>query len=92
MVSPSLLETLVKDIGDSKYSLIVDESTDVSQTKWMSICVKFFDVKSFAVSTQFLGLFLVEEASAAHLFQSLKSFLGKMQIIYVVKTNLYSRF
>lgn len=80
MVSPSLLETLVKDIGDSKYSLIVDESTDVSQTKLMSICVKFFDVKSFAVSTQFLGLFLVEEASAAHLFQSLKSFLGKISL------------
>ncbi|XP_037811015.1 uncharacterized protein LOC119603145 [Lucilia sericata] len=40
VVSPSILEDLVKDIGDNFYSLVVDESTDISQTKWMSICVE----------------------------------------------------
>lgn len=78
VVSPSILESLVKDIGNSKYSLIVDESTDVSQTKWMSVCVRFFDIKKRIVTTQFLGIFLVEEATAEHLFDSMELFLKKV--------------
>lgn len=78
VVSPTILESLVEDIGSSKYSLIVDESTDVSQTKWMRVCVRFFDVKNLRVITQFLGIFLVEEATAEHLFNSMKLFLKKV--------------
>lgn len=77
-VSPTLLNNLVSEIGNTKYSLVVDESTDVSQTKWMSVCVRFFDINKLIVTTNFLGIFLVEEATAQHLFNSLSSFLEKV--------------
>ncbi|XP_037806012.1 uncharacterized protein LOC119600059 [Lucilia sericata] len=77
VVSPSILVDLVKDIGDNFYSLVVDESTDISQTKWMSICVRFFDHKRLKIVTHFLGIFLVEEATATHLFEGMKLFLNK---------------
>lgn len=35
VISPSLLKTLVEDVGNSSYSIIVDESTDVSVHKYM---------------------------------------------------------
>lgn len=75
VVSPYIL---VNDIGESKYSLVVDESTDVSQTKWMSVCVRFFDKKRLLVTTHFLGIFLVEEATTEHLHNNLKVFLIKV--------------
>lgn len=40
VVSPTLLEDIVEDIGENRYSLIVDESTDVSITKYMAYCVR----------------------------------------------------
>lgn len=33
VVAPVLLSNLVSDVGDSKYSLILDESTDISRHK-----------------------------------------------------------
>ena len=39
LISPYLFDELIKDIGQSFYSLIVDESTDVSQSKMLAICI-----------------------------------------------------
>lgn len=72
LVSPSILKSLVNEIDH------LDQSTDVSQTKWMSVCVRFFDIKKRIVTTQFLGIFLVEEATAEHLFDSMELFLKKV--------------
>ena len=82
VISPSLLESLISDIGQSKYSLIVDESTDISQNKWMCICVRFFNQKNSQIVTHFLGIFLVE-ATALNLFQ------GMVLFLLVVKIYIY---
>lgn len=42
VVAPALLRTLVKDVGDVPYSLIVDESTDVSVEKYLAVCIRYF--------------------------------------------------
>ncbi|KAF7998479.1 hypothetical protein HCN44_010849 [Aphidius gifuensis] len=80
VVSPSLLSSLVTAIGDNKYSLIVDESTDVSCTKWMCLCVRYFNTKKGEIMTDFLGLFLVGEATAECLYDSTIEFLTKINL------------
>lgn len=46
VISPSLLEELILDIGTTPFSLIVDESTDVSVIKYLCLCVKYFSTKN----------------------------------------------
>lgn len=41
VISPSIIEELVSDIGDKRYSLIVDESTDISVSKYMAYCIRY---------------------------------------------------
>lgn len=43
VIAPGLLESLEKDINNTgPYSLIIDESTDISVVKLMAIMVKYF--------------------------------------------------
>ena len=45
LVSPCLFKELIEDIGDSFYSLIIDESASVSQDKMIAVCVRYFSQK-----------------------------------------------
>lgn len=78
VVAPVLLTELVKDIGESKYSLVVDESTDISAHKWMSICVRYYSNEKGTIKTEFLGVFLVEEATAEKLYEGVNNYLKKV--------------
>lgn len=42
VLSPSMLEDLIEEIGDFPYSLTIDESTDLSTQKVLCIMVRFF--------------------------------------------------
>ncbi|XP_017483979.1 PREDICTED: uncharacterized protein LOC108372741 [Rhagoletis zephyria] len=41
VVTPCILKDLVEAVGNSKFSLIVDESTDISQTQWICFFQQF---------------------------------------------------
>ena len=41
LISPCLFQEIIEDIGNSFFSLIVDESTDVSQKKMLAICIRY---------------------------------------------------
>lgn len=55
VIAPSLLEELIEDLGEKCYSLIVDESTDVSVVKYLCVCIKYFSEKQVKVVTRYLG-------------------------------------
>lgn len=42
VLGPSMLADLIEEIGDSPYSIIIDESTDLSTLKVLCIMVRFF--------------------------------------------------
>lgn len=65
LVSPCLFEEIIKDIGESFYSLIVDESTDVSQTKMLAICVRYFSRNSHTIKTTFLKIVPLGESATS---------------------------
>lgn len=53
VIAPSLLLDLIKDVGDSAFSVIVDESTDISTEKLLSICIKYYSKKKMMSSHNF---------------------------------------
>ncbi|CAI6358647.1 unnamed protein product [Macrosiphum euphorbiae] len=64
VISPSLLEELILDIGTTPFSLIVDESTDVSVIKYLCLCVKYFSTKNLCVKIEFLSIIEVDKCTA----------------------------
>lgn len=81
VISPALSEQLVNDIGDHGYSLIVDESTDISVTKYMAFCVRYFSKSLQKITTQFLGLVIIERATAIALRDITLEFLKELKLV-----------
>lgn len=50
VIGPSMLESLVEDVGDANFSLIIDESTDVSTCKTLCMIIKYFSVEKNVLS------------------------------------------
>lgn len=75
VIAPAMMEELIIDIGNSCYSLIIDESTDVSICKYMAICIRYYSSSKSRIVTNYLGLFEVTKASADILTESLINFL-----------------
>jgi len=75
VLGPSLLEDLVKDCNTGPYSLIVDESTDISVVKYLYLCIKYFSIKDQCIKIEFLGLVEVDSCTADLLFQHLCKYI-----------------
>lgn len=80
VIYPSLLEDLLEDVGDAKYSLIVDESTDVATKKYLCLCIRYFSAKQCKVKTDFLGLIEVEKVTAEQLYLTLTKYLKTLKL------------
>ncbi|CAI6359323.1 unnamed protein product [Macrosiphum euphorbiae] len=80
VLSPTLLEDIVEDIGANRYSLIVYESTDVSITKYMEYCVRYYSKSLKSITTEFLGLVMIERATAIDLRDGTLEFLKTIKL------------
>lgn len=74
-------EILLQHLRREKFSIIVDESTDMSSVKHLVIIARYFDGKS--VTDQFLGLIPVADAKARSLHSCLVNFFAENQIPYI---------
>ena len=71
MLAPYLLKKLVADVGDQRFSLLLNESTDVS------VVIRYFsDTKQTIVST-FLGLVELEGGDVKSIARAVEAFLEK---------------
>jgi len=67
MMANSVVRNIIKRINDSGFfTVIADESTDVSGKQQLSICLRYVTMK-FKVVENFVGLYAVGKADAAHL-------------------------
>jgi len=64
VLAPHFREELVEDIGESPYSLYLDESTDISVNKLLCICVKYHSKKHSKFVSTYLGLVELTDADA----------------------------
>jgi len=78
VISPALLNELVHHIGDSPFSLIVDESTDVSVSKFMGVCIRFYNRQKESMVTDFLGIIQVTKCTGEILAEALLEYLHKI--------------
>lgn len=79
VIGPSVLQDIINDIGGRSYSLIIDESTDISVMKYLCVCVRYFSISLKRPMTAFLGIIeIVVEASAVNLSDLLNQFLNKL--------------
>ncbi|KAH6932134.1 hypothetical protein HPB50_003037 [Hyalomma asiaticum] len=60
VLGPHFKADLAQDIGDSYYSLIIDESTDISVTKFLAISIIYHSVTKSRIMTTFLNLCTLE--------------------------------
>lgn len=74
VISPAWLEEVIGDIQGVPFSLIIDESTDISVTKYMCVCVRYYSRLKNQVMTHFLGLIELEYSTAECLSEKLKLF------------------
>lgn len=80
VVSVALFEELLYDLRDARYSLLIDESTDVSVTKHLCIYVKYYSKREQTILTAFLGLIPVVSTTGQSLFDAICDFLKSNNI------------
>ena len=68
-----MLEDVIQDVG--KYSLILDESTDVSTTKFLAVCIRNVSLSSKRINTAFLKPFPIVSTTAVLLTEAVCEFL-----------------
>lgn len=63
-----MLKELLEEIGNQSYSIILDESTDVTTEKYMAYCIRYYNSKLEKIVVDFLGFQEVFEATASVLY------------------------
>ncbi|XP_015377532.1 PREDICTED: uncharacterized protein LOC107171790 [Diuraphis noxia] len=71
---------LKDDIGNNKYSILVDESTDISVTKFLGIVIIYYSTLKRTIVTTFLGLEELMEGNALAIVNAIKSCLKKYSL------------
>uniref|UniRef100_H2YP29 HAT C-terminal dimerisation domain-containing protein n=1 Tax=Ciona savignyi TaxID=51511 RepID=H2YP29_CIOSA len=75
MCAHAILRQLVSEISKAKiFSLIVDETSDITRKEQLSICIRYLN-SDYLPQEVFLGLYEVENTSADSLFQTIKAAL-----------------
>lgn len=80
VVSPAMKEELIADVQGKRFSLIVDESTDVSAAKELCVIVRYFSQVEKKILTAFVDLIPVVHTSADDLFNAIKDCLNDINL------------
>ena len=82
VIGPILHEELLNDVGDSYFSLILDESTDVSTTQCLGVMIRYFSKKMKKVVTSMYRLIELEATSANAILEAVLQALDvdKLQV------------
>ena len=72
VLGPFFKKELKEDIGDSYYSFMIDESTDISVTKLLAFSIRYYSKRFKTIKETFLCLHDILEADANALFEHLE--------------------
>lgn len=65
-------KSLVETLKTTMFSIIPDETTDVSCEKQLALCVVYFDYEKLEVVTSFFDMVVVEKSDAESLYAAIK--------------------
>jgi hypothetical protein len=74
-LDPHFRKLLKEDISHCPYSLILDESTDISVQKLLGIVVKYFSANNNRICSTFLGLVQLGGGTANHIVDGVQRLL-----------------
>lgn len=80
ILAPHFYQELVDDIGDQEYSVLIDESTDVSVSKLLGVTVRYFSKSVKKIISTFLGLVELEDGTANNIVNGLKLLLSGLNL------------
>lgn len=78
VIAPCMFKELLKDIGGSQYSLVIDGSTDVAAVKQLCAVVRYFSVSLNKIVSTFLGLVDMQGETAEDIAKTLTEFLDSI--------------
>ncbi|XP_077276673.1 zinc finger protein 862-like isoform X1 [Temnothorax americanus] len=80
VLGPYFNNELLSDIGNGKYSLLLDESNDVSVNKLLGIVIIYYSDKQGKTISSFLALTKLEICNAEGIVNALKKTLEEMKL------------
>lgn len=75
VLTPHFIQEIVKDLGDREYSLLLDESTDISVVKMLGVSIRYFSRSLKRIISTFLGLVAIEDGTAISIVKGIKGLL-----------------
>ncbi|XP_077399768.1 uncharacterized protein LOC144034693 [Vanacampus margaritifer] len=86
VLAPYFLKKIISDVGNEKFSLLLDESSDVRVLKYLGVVIRYFSTKKGTVVSTFLGMIELEACDPKSIAKALIEFLDKCNI---KKENLH---
>ncbi|XP_037805541.1 uncharacterized protein LOC119599716 [Lucilia sericata] len=80
VLCPYFKKELIADIGDSVFSLLIDESTDVSMKKQLGIVVCYYSESSRCIVNTFLKLVELEDSTASAITKAILLTLNEFNV------------
>ena len=75
VLAPYFLKRLVADVGEQRFSLLLDESTDVSVSKYFGVVIRYFSETKKTFPSTFLRLVELEAGEARTIAHSVLALL-----------------
>jgi Domain of unknown function (DUF4371) len=72
-------KTIIDDLGDDFFSILVDESCDISEKEQMAIVLRYVNKRGIILE-RFLGIVCVQDTTASSLKEAITSFLGEHKL------------
>nr|XP_023650930.1 uncharacterized protein LOC111835164 [Paramormyrops kingsleyae] len=79
-IAPCMFKDLQRDIGGAEYSLVIDESTDISSVKQLCVVIRYFSMTLNKIVSTFLGLINLEGETAEAIASTLTRFLQSIEL------------
>jgi len=82
VLCPVETDRVIKNIQNSKFSVFIDETSDISNEKWMTFLVRYVNSETLDVHSQLVKLINIDakDCSADKLFNAFKMEMWKQQI------------
>lgn len=80
ILKPHFENLLIKEIGNQPYSLLIDESTDVSVLKFLGIGIMYFDQKEGQIVSTYLALVEMETCHSEAITEAVISTLKNKRL------------
>ncbi|KAK3919987.1 Zinc finger protein 862 [Frankliniella fusca] len=75
ILGPSMQQERLDDLGQGYYSVIVDESTDVSVKNYMAVIIRYYSFNKKEMVIDFVGLIQLNRATAEALYEAFTNFM-----------------